>query len=149
MRTESLITIIGCGGLLILLGVPLLLEKVPPNGLYGVRIRATFTDPAIWYEVNRVAGRDFVVVGSLTVGLAIVFETWGGLRDVVGTLGCIGFLTLGAVFVAIKSVLLANRRQRERRAALERDSNERGEMRGLREQLRPRHAGRHLLRDRL
>jgi repressor LexA len=35
--------------LLMLLSLPLLWGRIPPNGLYGFRVRATLDNPDIWY----------------------------------------------------------------------------------------------------
>lgn len=51
------------GVLFILLGVPLLLRRVPPNPLYGVRYRATLENEEIWYEINALGGRWLIGVG--------------------------------------------------------------------------------------
>lgn len=38
------------------ISIPLILKAVPPNGLYGFRVRATLTNPAIWYAANAFGG---------------------------------------------------------------------------------------------
>ena len=40
------------GLLLAGLAVPLMRRRVPPNGLYGLRVAATFADEEVWYEAN-------------------------------------------------------------------------------------------------
>ena len=55
------------GALFVVLGLPLVANKIPPNRLYGFRTRATLADPATWYRVNRAAGVDFVVGGLVLV----------------------------------------------------------------------------------
>lgn len=63
------------GGLLYLLcGLPLWLQKVPPNRVFGFRTQATLDNPALWYRVNRVLGQDMVLAGigiSLAAGLGL------------------------------------------------------------------------------
>ena len=56
--------------LLIGLAVPLILQKVPPNGFYGFRLPKTQSDPRIWYAANRGAGV------NLAVGSAISLLVW-------------------------------------------------------------------------
>ena len=51
------------GILYIVLGVPLALGKIPPNGGYGFRTPRTLSDPRIWYEANRISGYDIVIAG--------------------------------------------------------------------------------------
>ena len=60
------------GILLAGLSVPLILNKIPPNGLYGFRIRSTLNDPDLWYKVNTYAGWRFLVVGLATSAGAII-----------------------------------------------------------------------------
>lgn len=43
--------------------VPLVLRKVPPNVIYGVRTRKTLSDPRIWYEANYRGGIAFIMAG--------------------------------------------------------------------------------------
>jgi len=51
------------GLLLAGLGVPLWRGKVPPNALYGFRTPKTRTNEEVWYEANRIGGRDLVLGG--------------------------------------------------------------------------------------
>lgn len=60
------------GLLLAGLSVPLILRKIPPNGLYGFRIPSTLENPSLWYKVNEYAGRRFLVVGLGTAIGAII-----------------------------------------------------------------------------
>jgi hypothetical protein len=64
------------GVLLILLAIPLYLGKIPPNGLYGFRVRKTMEHPEIWYPVNKYSARWFMATGVLTVftafGLSLI-----------------------------------------------------------------------------
>jgi len=41
------------GVFLAVLAIPLWLEKIGPNGLYGFRIKKTLENEKIWYAVNR------------------------------------------------------------------------------------------------
>jgi hypothetical protein len=72
---EILLALYAIGGLVLAgLSVPLILHKIPPNGLYGFRIPSTIESPALWYKVNAYAGRRFLVVGLGTaVGTIILY----------------------------------------------------------------------------
>jgi hypothetical protein len=64
------------GLLLAGLSVPLILHKIPPNGLYGFRVPSTLENPQLWYKVNAYAGRRFVLVGLGTaIGASILYFT--------------------------------------------------------------------------
>jgi len=81
--------IVAAAGLLIaLVGLPLLLQKVGPNWLYGFRTPRTISNEALWYASNKVAGRDFILAGlaqfaisMLALGLALP-EAFVGLAVV-------------------------------------------------------------------
>lgn len=47
----------------IAISIPLVLRKVPPNVIYGVRTRKTLSDPRIWYEANYRGGMALIVAG--------------------------------------------------------------------------------------
>lgn len=55
------------GVVFIVISIPTILEKVPPNSWYGFRVAKTFSDERVWYAANRVMGIDL-----LLAGLAIV-----------------------------------------------------------------------------
>jgi uncharacterized membrane protein len=78
------------GVVLMALGVPLYLRRVPPNPVYGIRVRATRVDDRIWYEVNARAGRDLIVIAAVylaTLALAVrLGESWIPAFRVLGPL---------------------------------------------------------------
>jgi uncharacterized membrane protein len=51
------------GLLLIALGIPLWLRRIPRNALYGVRVASTLADDRIWYEINARCGRALIGIG--------------------------------------------------------------------------------------
>jgi hypothetical protein len=52
---------------LLVMAVPLALNKVRPNRLYGVRTKSTLRDPATWYRKNRRFGIALVVASVLYI----------------------------------------------------------------------------------
>lgn len=64
------------GVLLMALSTPLILGKIPPNGLYGFRVKKTMENPDIWYPVNAYSGKWLLAVGLIqalaSVGLYYV-----------------------------------------------------------------------------
>lgn len=62
---------IASGILLILLAIPLYLEKIRPNLFYGFRIRKTLDNPEIWYAVNK-HGAGWMMFSGLVTVLAAV-----------------------------------------------------------------------------
>ncbi len=68
-----LLALYAFGGLLLAgLSVPLILQKIPPNGLYGFQLPSTLNNPMLWYKVNAYAGWRFLVVGLGTSAGAII-----------------------------------------------------------------------------
>jgi uncharacterized membrane protein len=55
------------GFLFIAISLPLIYQKVPPNRLYGFRVRKTLSNPRIWYAANRITGIDLLLTGILLV----------------------------------------------------------------------------------
>lgn len=45
------------GALLTTLSVPLIMGKIPPNGLHSFRVKKTMENPDIWYPVNAYSGK--------------------------------------------------------------------------------------------
>ncbi len=93
---EILLALYAFGGVLLAaLSVPLILRKIPPNGLYGFRVPSTLRDPALWYKVNEYAGRRALVVGlGTSLGSIIFYYTVNSSLDRYA-LSCLGvFLAL-------------------------------------------------------
>ena len=51
------------GLLLAAISVPLLLEKIPRNHIYGFRVKATFKDKKTWFAVNKFAAKRLLATG--------------------------------------------------------------------------------------
>lgn len=51
---------------LIALALPMALNKVKPNRLYGLRTESTLADEKVWYKLNQKAGRTTVFIASCT-----------------------------------------------------------------------------------
>ena len=71
MGTILPLVYVGLSVLLALVGVPLMLGKVPPNRVYGFRTAKTLSDPAIWYPANKTAGRNLLIAGVCSALLSI------------------------------------------------------------------------------
>jgi hypothetical protein len=97
---------VAIGVLLVGLAVPPIRGRVAPNLLYGVRVRSTLADPAVWYAVNAVSGRELLALGVLLIVAALtlpwVAGRWAG--DLLT-----GGLTLGTLTLAWRATRMANR----------------------------------------
>jgi uncharacterized membrane protein len=60
------------GIVFVALGLPLKLEKVPPNWFYGFRTPKTLSSKEIWYPVNRVAGIDMIRTGVVLISAGLI-----------------------------------------------------------------------------
>jgi energy-converting hydrogenase Eha subunit B len=70
---------IGLPILTLALGLPLALQLVPPNRLYGFRTTTTFSSPEAWYDVNYATGIALLaagVVGGLIM-LLLTYQAFG------------------------------------------------------------------------
>lgn len=62
---------------LIVLAVPLILKRVPPNDFYGFRMRPAFDSTAQWYRANSIGGWYQYGAGVLMLaGNLVVAEHW-------------------------------------------------------------------------
>ncbi len=72
MMIFYVILCVGIGILFVALGIPLARGKVKPNAMYGLRVGETMADERVWYEANRVSGRELVRFGALLILLAVL-----------------------------------------------------------------------------
>ncbi|MGI8788701.1 MAG: SdpI family protein [Pyrinomonadaceae bacterium] len=77
----SSLLVAAVGIMFIALSIPLIKERVPPNGSYGFRTRKTLSDPKIWYAANRASGKDLFVAGTIVSISSLVMLLFGcGLK---------------------------------------------------------------------
>ena len=62
------------GVLLVVVAIPLILRRVKPNKIYGVRTRKSLSSPEIWYEINEYGGWVLVIMGAATAIFALLFR---------------------------------------------------------------------------
>jgi len=63
--TIALLIFTSVGLLEIILGIPLLYEKIKPNWYYGFRTSKTVNNKEIWYKCNKYVGRDLIIAGII------------------------------------------------------------------------------------
>lgn len=68
------------GPLLVVLGIPLMLGRVPPNQFYGVRVESAISDPKVWYPINKRGGRDLLLIGLAYTLLGVGVALFAGER---------------------------------------------------------------------
>src|SRR5664280_868502 len=74
---KGLITILGCSALFALVSLPLVFRKIPRNGFYGYRTRATLGSDFVWYEANAYFGRWFLIASAITCIAAVLLYRSG------------------------------------------------------------------------
>ncbi len=77
--------------LTVVVAIPLVLGKVPPNGAYGFRTERTLASQDVWYPANRAAGW-FLIAAAATsmcfnVALSWTFPEWPAIRMLVWMTG--------------------------------------------------------------
>ena len=101
--------------ILIGLATPLVMGRVPPNDLYGLRVPATMVDEEIWYRANASSGRDFVLLGLFEIVFAAGLSIFVPTETVAYTLINAAFLLVGVIFTAAVGWRRANRLLKESR----------------------------------
>jgi uncharacterized membrane protein len=88
--------------LIMVVAVPLILEWVPRNRLYGFRTPRTLESDAVWYPANKVAGILLTVAGVIWLLLASFLPAWP--NEVIG----VALLIVAAVlsFVSLSKILI-------------------------------------------
>ena len=77
------------------LSIPLILGWVPPNWVYGFRVRRTKENPEVWYPVNKYAGKWLLGVGSAIVAGAVGLYLVPGISVDGYALGVLAVVSVG------------------------------------------------------
>ena len=65
---------VGLPLLILMLSLPMILGKVPPNGAYGFRTPKTMSSPEVWYPANRAAG--WFMLAAMVVSICFNVALW-------------------------------------------------------------------------
>ena len=101
------------GIILCALSLPLIADKIGPNGLYGFRIKATMEKPRLWYGVNKYAGKRLLVAGIITILAALGFYFIPGISIDIYALGCLAVFAVVIVSAIIQCVIYLKSLQKE------------------------------------
>jgi hypothetical protein len=111
-----MIVYIASGILLVLLSIPLLLEKVPPNPVYGFRISPALDDPRIWYATNKHSAKRLMCAGLSVVIAAVGLYFVPSITLDVYALSCLAVFAVVATVGLVQSIkymnALAQRREK-------------------------------------
>jgi hypothetical protein len=97
-------TLVISGLFLAAVSVPMILGRIPPNGLYGFRVRKTMEHPEIWYPVNKHAGQRLFIASLFLVFAAVGSAFIPGISVDVYSYAMLAFW-LGTFSVAIVSTV--------------------------------------------
>src|SRR5262244_2792240 len=64
--------------------IPLMLNVVPPNHLYGFRTRQTLANRALWFRANRFAGCALFVASGVSAGIFAAHPEYASGRSFAG-----------------------------------------------------------------
>ena len=78
--------------------IPLMLNVVPPNRVYGVRTRQTLANHDLWVRANRFAGCAFFIASATTAAVFAVHPEYASGRSLAGLV--VFLAPLGAALVA-------------------------------------------------
>lgn len=90
------------GLLFVMLAIPLIKRRIPPNYAYGFRVKAAFTSDAIWYDINEYSARlmrnvGFVILAAVPLLLA------AGVDETDFALIRVGIILTGTIVMIILS----------------------------------------------
>jgi hypothetical protein len=77
--TVMMVTFVISGMVLAAVCIPLILGRIPPNRLYGFRVRKTLENPEIWYPVNKYGSARLLMASLLLVLAAIGYTHIPGI----------------------------------------------------------------------
>ena len=78
------------GVFLTLVAIPLILEKIKPNGLYGFRVADTLNDERVWYATNKHFGVRLLVISQCNILASVILYVIPGLGLDTYALACLG-----------------------------------------------------------
>jgi uncharacterized membrane protein len=71
-------------GIIAVASIPLILNVVPPNGVYGFRTRQTLTNRELWFRANRFAGCAFFIASGVSAGIFATHPEYASGRSFAG-----------------------------------------------------------------
>lgn len=105
MPSMAIMDLAGASLFIMLIATPLMLEKVPKNGFYGFRTRASMEgSEEEWYRLNRIAGCGMFVSGFVSVISCLIVPDFV-LNESSAIAICAGVLVISLVAAAVVAAL--------------------------------------------
>lgn len=74
---DSIFIMLGIGNIVLMaIALPLVMHRIKPNRLYGIRTALTLRNETVWYQVNRFWGRGMIASGLAFFLLSALFGNW-------------------------------------------------------------------------
>jgi hypothetical protein len=108
MKIALLIIFVLSGILFMGLGWPLKQRKVPPNTLYGFRVKKTLQNPDHWYQANAHFGVRLFWVGLITVLICLGGYYVPGLTPVIYGVACAVFVMIALAVIVFQTFSYLN-----------------------------------------
>jgi uncharacterized membrane protein len=86
--------------------IPLILELVPPNKLYGFRTSQTLANRELWFRTNRFAGWSFLLAAAVSTAVFIAEPEYASGRSAAGLVIFVAPLAIAvaACFVYLRRI---------------------------------------------
>lgn len=96
---------LGLYAVLVAATVPLLLRVVPPNRFFGFRLPGTAASQELWYEINALGGKMFILSMVICGAVNLLF-LWRGMEKALPHLGWINAGLIVLSFWIVSQVLV-------------------------------------------
>lgn len=84
-------------GIIAAASIPLMLNIVPPNRVYGFRTRQTLADRKLWFRANRYAGCALFIASGLSAGIFAIRPEYASGRSLAGFVTFVGPLIIAVL----------------------------------------------------
>jgi hypothetical protein len=81
--------------------MPLLLNKVPPNKIYGARLAKAYESTELWYKINHYGAKQLIMAAGLIMVLSLIALIFS--RQLSG----VGGITILLLIVPLALVIIA------------------------------------------
>ena len=122
-----LVLFIAVGMLLVLISIPLILRRIPPNRWYCFRTPSTLSDTEIWYPVNALTGQRLAAAGVTIAAGAIGFyfvPRWETMHYAVAVMMVMLMSLIYAIAESARFLQQVKRERKEKLAAPSADEPE-------------------------
>ena len=106
--TQLQLFFIGLSVLIIVGELPLAMNFVKPNHLYGFRVPKTLSDERIWYLVNSYCGKRSILTGLISIVFAVALRLTAMSPAAYGSL-CVVVLVSGLVLTIVTTLIYMSR----------------------------------------